>query len=483
MGKMKQLAVLVIILLSACTLFADELRTWNYTDSFGDITDSLYIGPEASKHGTFSNSATTDSELRWDIAVDDSDVAFFLYEYGSTQLRGSSGFPDKYDILVKDGDGVVHTFHGSNFSDRILLDKSSAGEMRDVMKKDGIIRIVINEDTRYTASTYNLGSLDCSGFSDLYKKAFGVVTEIVAESHVMEEASKYIEGYEEDLRSMCNLVLSVSDADGMKATDSDGIDYASVRLEAAYGVTHTATASLYIDSSLIARKSIQFIPENDNTLIEVSLGLDDTVDNALDILHSVLDEIDAERKAEQEKAASDSSGKKYEVSVATVKHKPAGITIGLNAGYYGSMLGTDYLRFGASFTYLPASMGGLGIGFRLDSALYTVTGYDIGYPGYDITASVYFGGVVGDLGRVGIVLDTAYGIGYGKAVSSEGETINGFLARMILGMGFRFASGFEIAVELMMDMLSYNYYDPFWDDMTLGIDLSLVPMISCRYCF
>ena len=77
---------------------ADTKGLWSvnyYVDDFQQPTEEWYITNETSFTGTFSNSATTNSKLLVQVAVDEFEgegkrVAFFLYEYGRNQVKNSS---------------------------------------------------------------------------------------------------------------------------------------------------------------------------------------------------------------------------------------------------------------------------------------------------------------------------------------------------------------------------------------------------------
>lgn len=63
-------------------------------DDFNQPTDEWYITEDEYLVGTFSNSATTNSELYANVMVDlDDNVMIFLYEYGSRQVKNSSELP------------------------------------------------------------------------------------------------------------------------------------------------------------------------------------------------------------------------------------------------------------------------------------------------------------------------------------------------------------------------------------------------------
>ena len=139
-----------------------------FVDSFGDPTDVGYVTQKDFSRGTFSNSATTNSKIKWYLILAKRQAAFVIYEYERTRVTGSSGFPDKYIVSIKTEDGNVETFNCENSSDRISVASKDLERFTNTLLKEGTIKISIKEDTKYTATTYNLGAVDFSGIKELY---------------------------------------------------------------------------------------------------------------------------------------------------------------------------------------------------------------------------------------------------------------------------------------------------------------------------
>lgn len=169
------ISLATIAILACMNVFADGnlLEVRRYVDEFGDPTEEAYITQVREQGGRFSNSATTNSRISWKILVDADSVSFMIDEYGSQRVKGSIGFPDRYTVSVKDPDGEVYRFSGSNASDRIKLASDDAKLMLGLMATYDDLKIAIVELTRYSSSSYNLGTLDCTGFADLYESLFG----------------------------------------------------------------------------------------------------------------------------------------------------------------------------------------------------------------------------------------------------------------------------------------------------------------------
>lgn len=139
-----------------------------FVDSFGDPTDKGYITQKDFSKGTFSNSATTNSKIKWCLILAPDQAAFVIYEYERTRITGSSAYPDSYDVKIKTEDGQVETFYCQNYSDRISVKNYDLNRFIETILKEGIIKISIEESTKYSATKYNLGSVDFTGIAQLY---------------------------------------------------------------------------------------------------------------------------------------------------------------------------------------------------------------------------------------------------------------------------------------------------------------------------
>ena len=140
-----------------------------FVDEFNDLTNDPYIWLSKNAYGTFSNSATTNSNLRWNFIITNEYVSFILYEYGYSQVKGFASYPDKYQVSIKESDGTITTVSASNSSDRVMIrNKSDYQKVINIMKKEKEIKISIKETGTAASSSYNLGSVDCAGFRTVY---------------------------------------------------------------------------------------------------------------------------------------------------------------------------------------------------------------------------------------------------------------------------------------------------------------------------
>ncbi len=89
----------------------------NYVDSFGDPTGVQYVA--ANYSGSFSNSATNDSDLTVSISADGEKICIFLYEYNNHQVKQSS--TNYYNIKIKCSDDTLAIDRAPMYSDRIVI--------------------------------------------------------------------------------------------------------------------------------------------------------------------------------------------------------------------------------------------------------------------------------------------------------------------------------------------------------------------------
>ncbi len=157
---------------------ADTKGLWSvnyYVDDFQQPTEEWYITNETSFTGTFSNSATTNSKLLVQVAVDEFEgegkrVAFFLYEYGRNQVKNSStNYVDEYTITMRGADGTDVSLSGTVYcgGDRLFIDDKYVDTVLNAMKGEGTLSFHIVED-EHTTTSY-LFSMETDNFGSLYE--------------------------------------------------------------------------------------------------------------------------------------------------------------------------------------------------------------------------------------------------------------------------------------------------------------------------
>jgi hypothetical protein len=142
-----------------------------YVDEFNLSTSQGYITNKKDFKGTFSNSATTNSDLNARILVDEGGIDIMLYEYGRNAVKNSSTRNDvDYDITIRTKDDSRHeitAFMGTS-GDRIFIDDEYINKVLDILKSGEKIHFRIVQSDRPT-TTY-LFEVDTSNFAEMYKE-------------------------------------------------------------------------------------------------------------------------------------------------------------------------------------------------------------------------------------------------------------------------------------------------------------------------
>jgi len=164
--------------------YIDEIKTdvsgsgiWEikyFVDDFGDPTNKGYIASDILS-GTFSNSATSNSDLlAYFIISDSSSVAIKLFEYGSNAVKAYS--TDYYVIKVKNSFGTTYNMNGVIYKggDRLHIDdsykKNHTSDMHKILINGGQITMVIKEK-EYSLTSYKL-SFNADGYKNVFKTLF-----------------------------------------------------------------------------------------------------------------------------------------------------------------------------------------------------------------------------------------------------------------------------------------------------------------------
>lgn len=132
-----------------------------YVDDFGEPTKQGYIKNTNLIHGTFSNSATQDSELNVKFLISNSsDISIQLYEYaGNNPVKAYSS--ESYTVLVQDKDGNRMKLRAVNYSERLSFDKTTSRKVHNALMKGGSIKFRITEnDTPTTQYQFTIQKAD-----------------------------------------------------------------------------------------------------------------------------------------------------------------------------------------------------------------------------------------------------------------------------------------------------------------------------------
>lgn len=140
-----------------------------YVDEFNNPTTEGYITTKDYVVGTFSNSATTNSELYVIWLIDKSDVAIKLVEYGRSVVK-SSYSSTNYNIVMLDPDGNRVYMTGTMWKggDRIYIDSEYELTVIEALKRNGSVSFRIDEGGKYGNSSYLFKMEDTSFFDNAY---------------------------------------------------------------------------------------------------------------------------------------------------------------------------------------------------------------------------------------------------------------------------------------------------------------------------
>ena len=150
----------------------DTSTTWElgeFVDEFNRPTGNKYVSTTVS--GTFSNSATTNSDLYASVQVTSSDIAIMLWEYGSYLVKGTYD-TNNYSITVLDQNGAKHYLSGTMHKNgtRVYLSSSDREDLLSLLQTSGTLSFYL-EFSKYSRSTY-LFSVETDGFSSLYSELY-----------------------------------------------------------------------------------------------------------------------------------------------------------------------------------------------------------------------------------------------------------------------------------------------------------------------
>lgn len=151
-----------------CLRCGEKFSVWDigeYTDEFNQPTGKKYMLVDT--YGTFSNSATTNSELYAAVQIDRDKIGIMLWEYGSNLLKGTFDY-ENYSITVLDEKNTKYYFTGTIYKGgtRIYFENSDRNAIISLFKSNDTLKIYL-KSTKYSISTY-LFSVDTKGFDSAY---------------------------------------------------------------------------------------------------------------------------------------------------------------------------------------------------------------------------------------------------------------------------------------------------------------------------
>jgi hypothetical protein len=147
-------------------------RIGRYVDEFGEPTKQGYITNTDYIKGTFSNTATQNSELNVNFLINNSsNISMQLYEYaGENPVKAYSS--ELYHVNIQDKDGNRVLLIATNRSDRLSLDQSGSRQVHRILLKGGLIKFRI-EEFETSSSQYQFYIQN----ADFYDNAYRLLTE------------------------------------------------------------------------------------------------------------------------------------------------------------------------------------------------------------------------------------------------------------------------------------------------------------------
>lgn len=134
----------------------NNLGIWSvghYVDDFGEPTKEGYIS--ATVFGTFSNSATTDSNLRVEFLIDKNSIRIQLYEYAGNHPVKGEGI---IDYVALDSNGKRWKFktnNGDNGNNSVCdFSDSSYEKVKKLLLSGGRIKFIATADRYGSPSEY-----------------------------------------------------------------------------------------------------------------------------------------------------------------------------------------------------------------------------------------------------------------------------------------------------------------------------------------
>ena len=144
-------------------------ETAHYVDEFDQpMEDAWYLINNPYAVGTFSNSATTNSDLAVYMTYDyQGRIAFLLYEYGWSQAKNVWD-TDTYRVVMRTQDGTDAEMQGYFYEngDRLVLDDGYVDDVIAAMTSQGEVSCYLQSGSFETTSY--LFTVDTAGFAEQY---------------------------------------------------------------------------------------------------------------------------------------------------------------------------------------------------------------------------------------------------------------------------------------------------------------------------
>lgn len=150
----------------------NELGIWQtdyYVNDFDEPTKEGYV--KTSINGTFSNSATTNSDLRVGFIIDKNSIRIQLYEYARNHPIKGEGF---LEFTIKDSNNKIHTVKSYNSdSGNNTIEEEYFDEVKAILLNGGRIKFVALADKYGSPSEYKFEIVNADYLENALTKISG----------------------------------------------------------------------------------------------------------------------------------------------------------------------------------------------------------------------------------------------------------------------------------------------------------------------
>lgn len=162
MKRLKLLMMTLMMCLFTMSAFSQSWEIEESKDEFGDATGDKYavcINDE----GTFSNSATTNSNLTVVVFYSKNSLHLTFWEYNRNKAN-FGGDIEYGSIQIKDSMGTVHNIKVKQFKSSLYIKKTDIKLFIKLMcENTGYLKCYYKEVSKYSSSTYKF-RLNTEGF-------------------------------------------------------------------------------------------------------------------------------------------------------------------------------------------------------------------------------------------------------------------------------------------------------------------------------
>jgi hypothetical protein len=140
----------------------------SYAGDLGDNKNSNYITNTYAIWGNYSNSTSTNTELKVKFLIDKVSFCFKMYEYGKKIVK--KGDETFYTVTVKSVGSEPIQITAKNVSDRIFISGPDSKKIIELFDKGNVITFTLVSDSKTNPASYVFNLDHPEGFSDAINK-------------------------------------------------------------------------------------------------------------------------------------------------------------------------------------------------------------------------------------------------------------------------------------------------------------------------